>query len=64
MDGVFSDKMGAQKTIFTLLIVVFITLAIVFAFGNLVLTSIFLGLLFLITFFKSEFYNLLKELGL
>jgi len=57
--------MGAKKKIYVFLIVAFIVLAIFFAFiKNLVGTAVFLGLLFLLSFFKSEFYNLLRETGL
>ncbi len=58
--------MGIKKIIYVVLLIIFIICAIVsyVKYGNGNYTAIFIGLAFLITFFKSQFYDLLSEIGL
>lgn len=56
--------MKIKKTIFGISIFVLIILSIYYLFVNQLIAIITLVLLFLITFFKKEFYDLLKEIGL
>ncbi len=56
--------MGTKKVIFIMIVITLIILSAYFVFKNQTITVITLGLLFIITFFKSEFYDLLKSMGL
>lgn len=56
--------MVIKKTIFRLIVFVLVLLSAYYLFKNQGFAIITLALLFLITFFKSEFYDLLKEMGL